>query len=171
MSTKQAKKTAINLLDREQAYLIAKEVLLKMGENPSMTLKEATGVSDQAIEEVYSLAHMFYNQGKYGESIALFELLAGASPNTYKFILGLGASYHQIQAYEEAAMSFFVALNLEPENPLPAYYAMDCCLKRNLTEEALEFAEVTSLICAKKPEHAAMKKKCELIIKSLRLKK
>lgn len=147
---------------------LAQEVLKKMGENPGMTLKDATGISDEALEQVYSLAYNYYNQGKYIESISLFEILTGACPKTYKYVLGLAASYHQIQAYNDAFLGFYIALNLEPENPIPAYYATDCFLKQNLREEAQEFAEMTSCICADRPEYAHLKERCQLILESLK---
>jgi type III secretion system low calcium response chaperone LcrH/SycD len=150
---------------------LAREVLQKMEENPGMTLKDATGISDAALGEMYRLAYTFYNQGKYRESIALFEFLVGAAPNTYKYILGLAASYHQIEAYNDAFAGFFIALHLDPENPIPAYYAIDCCLKQNWHEEAEEFAEATAEICGDRPEYAALKHRCNLIVQSLKSKK
>lgn len=158
-----------NLLDKEKARAIAKEVLEQMEEG--MTLQEATGVSNETLEEIYSLAYGFYNQGKYKESAALFEFLAGASPTTYKYVLGLASSYHQLGAYEEASAGFFIALNIESDNPIPAYYIMDCFLKQNLLEEAEEFAELTIEICEDRPEYQDLKGRCELIKKSLRSKK
>ena len=62
----------ISLFDTEIAETIGKELIKTMNENPGMTLKEATGVSDEALEEIYCLAYAFYNQGKYKEAASLF---------------------------------------------------------------------------------------------------
>jgi len=161
----------IDFGNKEIAEKIASEVLKKMQENPGMTLQDATGVSDEALEEVYCLAYNFYNQGKYRESISLFEFLTGACPKQYKYVLGLAASYHQIQAYNEAFAGFYIALHLEPDNPIPAYFSMDCLLKQNLKEEALEFAEVTSEICEQRPEYLELKQRCDLIAETLKVNK
>lgn len=161
----------INYDNKELAEQLASEVLKKMEEHEGMTIKDAIGISDKALEEVYSLAYNFYNHGKYREAISLFELLTGASPKTYKYVLGLAASYHQIQAYEEAFAGFYIALHLDPANPIPVYYAADCCLKQNLYEEALEFAEMVVEICEKRPEYKGLKERCELIIHSLKCNK
>lgn len=158
-----------DLLDKEAARALGAEVLKRMEEG--MTLKDATGISDQSLEEIYTLAYGFYNQGKYKESVSLFQFLAGASPKTYKYVLGLASSFHQLEAYEEAAVGFFIASNIEPENPIPAYYVMDCFLKQGLLEEADEFAQVTTWICGDRPQFQDLKKRCELIKKSLKLKK
>ena len=173
MTKKNHKKNSalINLLDREQAEGLAREVLLKMQENEGMTLKDATGVSDESLEEMYSLAYTFYNQGKYQESLALFQFLAGAAPNTYKYVLGLAASYHQVKAYEEAAVGFYIALNIQPDNPVPAYHITDCFLKQKMYEKAEEFAEVTSIICDNREEYTELQQRSNLIRKSLESKK
>ena len=168
---KKTKPTDLNLADKEVAESLAKEVLQKMQENPGMTLKQATGLSDTVLEEIYHLAYTSYNQGKYKEAAALFQFLAGTSPSTYKYVLGLAACFHQSACYEQAALGFYIALQTEPDNPIPAYYVTDSLLKQNLQEEALEFAEVTVSICGKKPEYAELAHRCKLIIESLKTKK
>ncbi|MEZ5315270.1 MAG: SycD/LcrH family type III secretion system chaperone [Chlamydiales bacterium] len=155
-------------LQKEEREAIAGEILthLKKG----MTLQEAIGISDQALEEVYGLAYNFYSQGKYKESVSLFHFLAGASPKTYKYIFGLASSYHELGIYQESMVGFYVALGLEPNNPLPAYYITDAFLKQDLIEEAKEFVEVTISICGDDPEYQNMKHRCELIQQSLKNK-
>lgn len=170
MTDKQPKLN-LKLLSQEQVVEVAKDILQKMEENKGMTLKEATGVSDETLEEVYSLAYTYYNQGRYEESVSLFEFLTGASPTEFKYVLGLAASYHQLKFYQEACVGFFFALQLEPENPIPAWYITDCFLKQEMKEEAGEFAQVTIEICAERPEHSELRERCELISKSLKLKK
>lgn len=150
-----------SLLDKEQVRAIGEELFknLKKG----MTLQDATGVSDETLEEIYTLAYGYYNRGKYKESVSLFQFLAGASPSNYKYVYGLASSYHQLEVYDEAAAGFYLALYLEPNNPLPAYYTTDCFLKQEFIEEASEFAEVTIRICDNRPEYKELKERCELI--------
>ena len=163
--------THLNFSDKEAAENIARTILTKMEENPGMTLKEATGISDQVLEEIYHLAYTYYNQGKYEEGAALFQFLSGSSTNTYKYVLGLAACFHQSECYEQAALGFYIALTIEPHNPTPAYYITDCFLKQNLYEEALEFAEVTVQICEGRPDYAELAQRCTLIADSIKNKK
>jgi type III secretion system low calcium response chaperone LcrH/SycD len=176
MIQKQRKKTdislnKINLKDKDVVERLSLYIIKKMEENPGMTLKDATGISDETMEGLYSLAYSFYNQGKYREALALFELLAGTSPTVHKYFLGLGACYQQTEAYGAAFASYYIALNLDPDNPIPAYHAVDCLLKQDLKEEALECAEAAVLICDGRPEYRELEKRCQLIINSLSLKK
>jgi type III secretion system low calcium response chaperone LcrH/SycD len=161
----------VNLLDKEVLESLAKEVLLKMEENPGMTIQDAIGISDQALEEVYSLAHTFYNQGKYEKALPLFHFLTGTSPKTYKYVFGLAASYHQIEKYEEAVSGFYIAMHLDLGNPIPAYYITDCFLKQNLQQQALAFAELTIELCEENPEHMILKNRVKLIKDSLKANK
>ena len=164
----------IPYIDFEDKVLLATiggEILLKLQQNPGMTLREATGVSDEALEQIYSLAYTYYEQGKYQEAAALFQFNAGASPTTYKYLLGLGASFQQMGHYEEAIKGFFTAACLEPENPTPSYYLIDCLLKQNLLEEAEEAARLTAKICGNRVEYRELKQRCLLIARSLKNKK
>lgn len=160
----------INLADQEQAERLSHEILSKMEQNPGMTLQDATGISDEVLEEIYSLAYTYYNQGKYKEAISLFQVLTQIAPSSYKFVLGLAASLHQIEAFVDATTGFFIALNIEPHNPIPAYYVTDCLIKRNLLKEAAEFAEFTLEICDDRPEYAELQERCRLIKESLKNK-
>lgn len=135
------------------------------------TLQQIVGVSDETLEEIYTLAHGYYTRGQYEESTNLFLLLVGSAPRVYKYVLGLAASHHQQKSYENAAAGFFLALHLEPENPIPAYYITDCLLKQNFFEEAEECVGLTIDICADRPEYRALKEKCLLINQTIKSKK
>ncbi len=156
----------IDINDKKQIRALADHVLENL--EKGMPLQQAVGLSDESMEEIYSLAYGFYNQGKFTESLSLFQFLSSASPTTYKYILGLASSLHQLQSYEEAAIGFCYAFNLDPDDPIPTYFATDCFLKLNRNEEAEELADVTIAICGDKPEFQELKTKCELIKKKLR---
>lgn len=164
MASKMAFK--LDLTDKKAADMLAGEVLKRM--KSGMTVQQAMGVSDETLEEIYSLAYGYYNQGKYKEAIALFQFLSGAAPTVYKYVLGLASSFHQLESYIDAACGFYIALNIEPDNPLPAYYITDCFLKQDLREEAEEFAKFTVKLCGNKAKYQELKERCELIHKSLK---
>lgn len=155
-------------LDQEGTQKVAAEVYKLMKEG--MTLQEATGLSDEILEEIYTLAYGYYNQGKYNESIALFEFLSNTAPKNYKYVLGLASSYHQLEAYEIAALSFYIAAELEPHNPIPAYFLLDCLLKQKEFEAAEEAVDITMLICGDKAEYRDLKERCRLVRESLKVK-
>ena len=157
------------LLDTDMAEALAQDVLGQMKEG--MTLQDAMGLNDASLEEVYALAYGFYDQGKYKEAVSLFHLLAGASPSTFKYVFGFASCLHQMEIYGDASVGFLVAGTLEPDNPIPAYYALDAFLKMNLLEEAEASAKDVIEICGSKGEFQNLKKRCELILSSIKGKK
>lgn len=157
-------KKHIDLEDRALVEKIGEKLLGAMAKG--MTLQEATGISNDALEEIYSLAHTFYTQGKYGESLALFQFLAGAAPTSYNYLFGLASSFHQLKNYADAAVGFMFAFSLEG-NPLASYFAVDSLLKAERKEDARECIEITLEACADIPEYQELKSKCALIKASL----
>lgn len=139
--------------------------------NEKKTLQEALGVPDKLLEEIYFLARAYYNQGKYKESLSLFEFLMNTSPNHYKFVLGVAASHHQLKAYNDAAFGFFLAYSLDIENPAPAYYAADSFLQLGNFEAANDFLSLAVEAASEKEEFTSLKERCLLIQKSLKVNK
>ncbi len=159
------KKLKLDTVDKERLTHIAEEVFHRL--EKGMTLKEATGISDDALEEIYGLAHSYYELGKYKESVSLFQFLAGASPTTYKYLLGLGASFHQMGLYRDAAYGFCMAFQADPQNPISLYHATDCLLKLGLGEEAKSLSEIAIEVCEEHPgKYDQLAEKCRLIINS-----
>lgn len=165
---KKSNKVRFAHLDQEGTQKIAAEVCKLMKEG--MTIQEATGLSDEMLDEVYTLAYGYYNQGKYNESVSLFEFLANTAPKNYKYVFGLASCYHQLKAYDDSAVGFYYAAQLESDNPIPAYYLLDSFLKQNELEAAEEAADITMIICGDKPEYRDLKERCRLIKESLKVK-
>lgn len=147
---------------------MAANILYKMG-HEGKTLKEAVGVSDDLLEQLYALAYSFYDQGKYTEALQLFHFITSVEPKLYRYVLGLAACYHQLGDYENASIGFFMALNLE-ENPIPAYYIADCFLKVNDYLSADNFLELSILLSDSKPEFSSLKNQSLLLRKNLNCK-
>lgn len=165
MHNKKTKEFSLSNLTEEQRNNVASEVLRKM-EKEGMSLKDATGVTEELLEEIYALAHGYYNQGKYIEANSLFQFLIGTSPAEYKYALGLGATFHQMGVYQEATYGFYLAHTIDEESPIAPYYIIDCFLKQGRKEEAKELAQLTLELCGKREEFEEIKQRCELIAKS-----
>lgn len=151
----------LNNLREEDILAISKNVLAAM--KPGMTLQRAVGISDNALEEIYSLAYGFYDQGKYKEAESLFYFLAGAAPNNYKYVFGLASTYYQQKNYADAVKLFCLALYVDTTNPTAAYYVFDSLFKQDIVEEGREFLMIAIELCGELEEHEELKKKCLLI--------
>ncbi|MFN0064791.1 MAG: SycD/LcrH family type III secretion system chaperone [Chlamydiales bacterium] len=162
------KKTAIAALLGSANIQKKANLVLKRMKEENISLKEAAQVNDHFLEEVYSLAHAHYERGNYKESLSLFQLLSGIAPSTHKYVFGLSANFHQMGKFEDAMYGFYLALNIDPENPIPAFYIADCLLKLNFKAEAEEFLNLTIEIAVEKPQYAEMKHKSLLMLNTLK---
>ena len=136
-------------------------------------LYQAAGITPSMQEEIYTIARDYYEQGKYVESLALFQMLSRINPNAFRFIYGAAASFHQIKDYINASLGFFTALSLEPLNPMPAFYLADCFINLEAFEDAIRYLDITIVICEddKKHQFEQLKERCKLIKATLEKEK
>lgn len=142
-------------------------LILEKMKTEKKSLKEVLGFNEDFLENLYSLAYGYYNQGRYKESTSLFHLLAGASPTTFKYLFGLASSYYQVKDYENAAHGFFFSIFQAPENPYPSYYLADCFIQMGEIEGAVDFLDAAVEIAEGKPQYASFAARCLLMKKSL----
>ncbi len=167
---KNAFNQVLDTLTEENIEATAAKILEEMDKGKS--LHEAAGITVSMQEEIYVIAHDYYEQGRYNESLALFQMLARINPNSFRFIYGLAASYHQIKDFINASLGFFTALSLEPFNPMPAFYLADCFLNLESPEDASRFLDITIAICEedRSGEYKKLMERCKLIRTSLKSK-
>lgn len=137
------------------------------------SLHEAAGITPSMQEEIYTIARDYYEQGKYVESLALFQMLARINPNAFRFIYGTAASFHQLKDYINASLGFFTAFTLEPLNPMPSFYLADCFINLDAPEDAIKYLDMTILVCDEDKRHQfdELKERCKLIKSSLEKEK
>ena len=123
----------------------AKEVLKKMNEE-NITLKEAMDIDERFLEEIYRMAYSQYEQGLYKDAINNFKILATASPDNHKYLMGLAACFHQQKEYEEAAEVFLLALHIDQHDPSPVFYLADCFQQLGREKEAIEYYKMLSAL-------------------------
>ncbi|MCH9608546.1 MAG: hypothetical protein S4CHLAM45_11240 [Chlamydiales bacterium] len=160
--------TILENLSEESLDSTANELLAEM--NQGKSLQEAAHITPEFQEEIYVIAHDYYNQGKYNEGIALFQMLTYINPESFRFMYGLASSYHQSKDYLHAILGFHTALSLEPLNPLPAYYMSDCFTHLNANEDAIRYLDLSIAICdeeKKNKEFLKIKERCKLLKASL----
>jgi type III secretion system low calcium response chaperone LcrH/SycD len=117
---------------------------------PSQSLEAAMGVvaampkdalSKEAIENLYAVAYSLYNNGKYQDAANCFRILMVASPKDARHLMGLGASQHMLQQFQDAANTYALASFLDKENPYPHLHAAECYWEIGKTEIAFSALE------------------------------
>lgn len=143
------------------------ERVVKKMHTDGVTLKEALGVKDEFLEEMYGLAYNNYEQGKLKEALGLFQILVGCAPNEIKFVYGLASCQHQMQEYNEAVGGFAIALALDPLNPFAAFYIADCYLRMDLFADAKDYLKLAVGMCSESQKYSVLKQQAELILNNI----
>ncbi len=99
--------------------------------------QQAIGLSDDAMEAIYSHAYRLYNSGRFKDSQTLFQFMMMLNPLEKKYALGSAASFHMMKDYPRATSVYALCAALDPTDPMNFYYASDCYLQMGKIEHAL----------------------------------
>ena len=128
----------------------------------------ATGMSEDQIEALYSVAYNLYNAGKLEDALKIFVSLCMFSHLDMRFWRGLGATAQALKNYEYALQAYAYAAVLDPADPRAIYHTMECQLALKNYPQALAAAEYLDEITAGKPEFAEMEAKAKLVADAIR---
>ncbi|HEV8051062.1 MAG TPA: SycD/LcrH family type III secretion system chaperone [Parachlamydiaceae bacterium] len=165
-------KTAVNKLGPDVSKERKKEhakLLVKVFEK-GMTPKEAMQISDEEVAELYSFAYFHFSAGKYEEAKEMFKMMLTLEPTNPDFATSLGICHHKLKFYEYALTCYMLGAFLDYENPVPLFYAYDCCV--NLQDEASAAVMLSNVIAraGKKEAYAHIKNDAELRLDQLQKK-
>jgi type III secretion system low calcium response chaperone LcrH/SycD len=124
-------KSAVNKLGpnftKEQKIEYAK-ILVKIFEK-GMQPKEALNITDNEMAQIYSFAFHEFSAGKFAEARELFKMLYTLEPSNADFAIALGICHHRLKDFDYALQLYMVATLLDPETPVPLFYAYDCFMQ------------------------------------------
>ncbi len=132
------------------------------------TPQQLWGLTDPMVEGIYAQAYRLYNTGKYKDAIQLFRLLVMLNPQESKFILGLGACFHLLKEYKNAAETYQLCALANPENPIPYYHSSDCYIQMKDPISAHIALEMAVKRAGEKPEYQTLKDRARLTLESLK---
>ena len=138
--------------------------MLEQGMSP----KEAMGLSNSYLENVYAQAYRLYNTGKYAEAAHLFRILIMFNAMEPKYMLGLAACFHMLKEYVNAIQTYTMCSALDPHNPIPHYHSSDCFIQMKEYLSAMLCLELAIERAGDKPEYAKMKERAQLSLESLK---
>lgn len=129
--------------------------------------KEALGLTDLDISEMYCYGFTLFSSGKYTEAREIFKLLIQFCPEESDFYICLGVCHHRLKAYQLACACYMGANQLNPSNPVPLFYAYDCCLNVEDPYSAAIMLANGLVQCGNDPKYAKMKEKGKLQLEAL----
>lgn len=100
------------------------------------TFKDVKGISDDAMESIYSIAYNLYQAGKYDEAQKMFQFLCFYDHLNKKYFMGLGACQQMQEEYESAIEIFSFVSLLDSNDPRALVYLGDCYLAMNNKKSA-----------------------------------
>lgn len=135
--------------------------------NEGMSPKEAMGIPEAQIAIIARNAYNFFVSGHYREASDLFEILQTLEPTKAFFAISLGVCYHRMKNFEKALTNYIKATVFDVKDPVPFFYAYDCCL--NLKNEILALMMIRNAIAraGDEPKYAMLKQKAALIEQEL----
>lgn len=103
---------------------------LPTSENPTMppSLAETWKLSLDTLETFYQIGTKLYENEKLEEAISVFSYLSIIDVYNPNVWLSLGMCHHKGNDWFEALKAFTMVNILNPENPLPYLYSIDCYL-------------------------------------------
>ena len=119
-------------------------------------------------EDFYTAASNLYESGRYEEAIEIFEKLIMLDILSYRYTLGLGACYHQMNQHAKALPYYLFASINNPSSPEPSFFAAECCLELDKKKAALFFFEETLQKIGEKKDFLQLKERAELLIPALK---
>ncbi len=118
---------------------------------------------EQAFETIYQVAKQFYEGGNYHAALPLFRALVAYDHHSYRFCIGCAACLHILGHYLVAAQGYILAYAADPINPIPLFYAAECCEKLGQPDQAIIILALASAISGKRKEYQGLKEKADLI--------
>lgn len=109
-----------------------------------MKPKDAMGISDEEISQIYSFAYHQFTSGNYDDARELFKLLLTIDPQNSSYATCLGVCHHHLKDYEFALHAYMLAAALASQDPLPLFYAYDCF--NNLKNEPAALMMLSNVI-------------------------
>jgi type III secretion system low calcium response chaperone LcrH/SycD len=147
-----------NCSDKERGQY--QEILRKIIEKDS-SLNAAVGITKEMENRYYECAHQLYSSGQYRQAGLLFAFLSTLDELNPTYFMGSAACFHMQQQYKNAANAYVAAFYLDPENPMPFYYASDCYLKDQDIGMALFSLTMVIQGCAGREEYEIIRKRAQ----------
>lgn len=116
------------------------------GLSAGQNLREALGLSEQAVDALYAQAFANFNAGKTAAAANLFQALTVLAPETTDHWMGLGIALRMQSQLESAAMCFDVAVGIEPDRAALRFHRAElACLRRDWNLARSELAALAEI--------------------------
>lgn len=99
------------------------------------------GLTGEYSEAIYTLAHFYFEQGRFEDALQFFRLLTMIDVNDRRGLIGSGLCYKNIKDYKRAIQCLGLAYITEPDDARLAVHVVYCLLGSGKKIEAAEMLE------------------------------
>ncbi|MFI3271117.1 MAG: SycD/LcrH family type III secretion system chaperone [Pseudomonadota bacterium] len=132
-----------------------------------MTLQQATGITEEQLEAMYSVAYNLFANEKYQDAIDAFSLLQTIAPMNYKIAFGLAASLQMLEKYIEAIILFTFTSSLEEKNPAPMLHLAECYMAVDDKAAAVHSLKLVLERCDNSSLGNAIRTRAEIMLENI----
>ena len=105
-----------------------------------LTLKKVEGLFvTEDMKEEYKKGIDLFNEGKYNESIPIFNMVVEKFPEAYIVYMNIGHTYFQLENYDEAEINYLKVLEREADHVDTLIGLGNCYMNRGDSEKAIEW--------------------------------
>ncbi len=136
-------------------------------ENPVL-LQEMFGFSNETLLHVYDLGANLLEKGIIQDARVLFTFLTTLAPHVSSYWIGLGVCLQELNKKEDAIIAYGAANFLDPMEPAPLFYILECYMALKETDKAkLEVDELKKVLPnLEKSERAIWEQKINTLLSS-----
>lgn len=154
------------ILQREKFDSVKQQLLLHLLEEGVIT-RDSLNIDEDNVKKLYERAYQLYSAGKYREAKGLFAFLLLFDSTDYNFIYGMATCCLMLKEYGEAARGYIQCGIVDPNNPMPYFYAADCYLQKDDLISACVALRIVIKRAQNRLEYAEMTHRAQLTLDAL----
>lgn len=155
-----------SVLHKEKFESIKQQLILHLLKQGIIS-KESLHLDEDNVKKLYERAYQLYSAGKYREAKGLFAFLLLFDSTDYNFIYGMATCCLMLKDYGEAARGYIQCGIVDPDNPMPYFYAADCYLQNNDLISACVALRIVIKRAQHKPEYVELTHRTQLTLDAL----
>jgi tetratricopeptide (TPR) repeat protein len=93
-------------------------------------------LSHDTLTTFYQIGTKLYNEDQVEDAICVFSYLSALDDLNYEIWVSLGMSYQRAKEWKPALKAYTMANLVNPHNPIPYFYSIDCYLAINSKPDA-----------------------------------
>ncbi|AXM95534.1 SycD/LcrH family type III secretion system chaperone [Pseudomonas plecoglossicida] len=128
------------------------------------------GISQDSLDQMYSLAFNHYQVGKWREAHTLFQGLCALDHYDTRFFLGLGACRQQLGMFQAAIESYTYGALIDIKDPRFPFYAGECQLQLDDLEAAESGFYSAGLLASADAKYSALARRAEGMLEAVSLR-